>query len=177
MLFTSPHTVLCARWQPIYGYCTKWEREDNNTTAWENFILAVEKGPYMEASLRSPCELEVYVEALPPPHVHCCNRAAIYFYSETYHHMTSGTNLAKFAIPDNISLKVHYYTSNLIKKRKKIKIDCRTWNRLSLQMSDAIINLWGHISYYQSVTYHCVKIKLDKLLPHYYANKSQAYLN
>lgn len=121
MLFTSPHTVLCARWQPIYGYCTKWEREDNNTTAWENFILAVEKGPYMEASLRSPCELEVYVEALPPPHVHCCNRAAIYFYSETYHHMTSGTNLAKFAIPDNISLKVHYYASNLIKKRKKLR--------------------------------------------------------
>lgn len=33
--------------------------------------------------------------------------------------VTSGTNLADFAIPDNSSLKLHYYTSNIIIKKKK----------------------------------------------------------
>lgn len=67
------------------------------------------------------CELEIHVATHLPPRVHCHNSAAIAFYNEMSHHVTSGTNLAKFAILHNSSLKLHYYAGNLIKGERKKK--------------------------------------------------------
>ena len=49
----------------------------------------------------------IYTEAFRVPRVHVHNSAAICFYSGMSHHVTPGTNLAKFAIPDNSPLKLH----------------------------------------------------------------------
>ena len=54
----------------------------------------------------------IYTEAFRVPRVHVHNSAAICFYSGMSHHVTPGTNFAKFAIPDNSPLKLHYYTCN-----------------------------------------------------------------
>ena len=83
--------------------------------------MLVEKTPHTEASLKIPAFYDLRSNISTPL---CLLSYAIYYYNEMSHHVTSGTNLAEFAIPDNSSLKLHYYTSNLIKKNR-IKIDYR----------------------------------------------------
>lgn len=67
------------------------------------------------------CELEIHVATLLPPRVHCRNSAAIAFDNEMSHHVTCGTNLAKFAVLHNSSLTLHYYAGNLIKRKEEKK--------------------------------------------------------
>ena len=97
----------------------------------------------------------IFTETFRAPRVHFHNSADICFYSRMPHHMTSGTNLAKFTIPDNSPLKLHYYTRDLIiiiiiiirSTVEKLEVVCRLrWAMPSLTFKVTLaiieVSLW-----------------------------------